>query len=72
MLKDNLSMPKDDTSNEMNKNDLNDSTEKISADSVKDNYDMFMLQRVKALQHVNPTLKALLDLQGTYSLPVKL
>ena len=36
-------------------------------DSSKENYDMFMLQRVKALQQVNPALKALIDLQGTSS-----
>ena len=33
-------------------------------DASKENYDMFMLQRVKALQQVNPALKALIDLQG--------
>ena len=37
-------------------------------DSSKENYDMFMLQRVKALQQVNPALKALIDLQGRISL----
>ena len=28
--------------------------------------EMFLLQRAKALQHANPALKALVDLQGTY------
>ena len=37
------------------------------SEASKENYDMFMLQRVKALQQVNPALKALIDLQGIIS-----
>ena len=43
--------------------DLNSERQKMD-DSTKENYEMFMLQRVKALQQVNPALKALMDLQG--------